>query len=58
LSISQWKIVWRTEGYAIVLVHADGRQVVFESGILKERAESMQAILLGFIADVRVVNQA
>ena len=46
-----------TGRYAIVLVHDDGHQVVFESGISKERADEMQAILIAFITDVRVVDQ-
>jgi len=44
--------------YAVILVHADGKQVVFESDVSKERAESMRDILCGFISDVRVVDQA
>jgi len=44
--------------YAVILVHADGNSEVFESEISKERAEAMQAVLLKFIRDVQVVDQA
>jgi hypothetical protein len=43
--------------YALILVHGDGRETVFESGITKERAEEMQSVLRGFITDVRVVER-
>ena len=46
-----------SETYALILIHPDGQQVVFESGISKERAEEMQGILRGFITDVQVVDQ-
>jgi hypothetical protein len=47
----------KPQTYALILIHQDGSEVVFESGITKERAEEMQTILRGFITDVRVIEQ-